>query len=598
MKSKAILFALLLLATGRTAWAEHWTKTYIFEGSQDSQIQNSGYFYEEGSQTHYNGSPSPWTIGSTGSLSFTLSDAVTLTLSSSTSHIYVHKDNGLVAGGSATLTLGGGRYFYHVRIIDGNGNVVGFDANGNPVANQGDAVMQADYWGLSQGFTHTFSNGIGIKKIEIFYGNTPYLEDIATGSGTSSDDPYVITNTTMMEAFARSVAASHTFEGKFVTLGADLAYSYSNSWNRNSTSESNYTAIGGVGRPFEGTFDGQGHTVSGIRIYRGGETDDDTNQGLFGYIGSGGTVKNVILRDTFILGYRYNGGIVGYNSGTVAKCYVVNALVISSYNQDYGFIAGHQEGGATELSFYRDCAIYSSNSDFGLGYLTSLYVIRPGTGVGVTRTGGSVLGTSGVTIYEDGVTEGSTEYYLKDATVIVSPASGYPFSSVVYRYTGPGGHMLNKAAKSYDDGTWRFTMPASDVTVSASVSNIILTAHPANLADQSRYWTTFYHPISNYLLPSGAQAFTMGFSHTLYRIGDGSIIPADCAVVIMADSASIELTATDASAPSLTTDNILYGTSTATAAPDGARVLSQVGETFGFFQFVGEIPANKAYYVE
>ena len=125
----------------------------------------------------------------------------------------------------------------------------------------------------------------------------------------------------------------------------------------------------------------------------------------------------------------------------------------------------------------------------------------------------------------------------------------------------------------------------------------MLQAHQATLAGQTRYWTTFYHPTANYLLPAGAQAFTMDSDRTLYRIGDGSIIPAGCAVVIMAESAYVTLTATDASAPSVTV-NILQGTSAATAAPSGARVLSQVGTNFGFFPFTGVIPANKAYYIE
>ena len=83
----------------------------------------------------------------------------------------------------------------------------------------------------------------------------------------------------------------------------------------------------------------------------------------------------------------------------------------------------------------------------------------------------------------------------------------------------------------------------------------------------------------------------------LYRVGNGTIVPANCAVVIMAESASITLSATNSNAPEVS-GNILQGTSAATAAPAGAHVLSKVSETFGFFGFTGEIPANKAYYVE
>ena len=130
-----------------------------------------------------------------------------------------------------------------------------------------------------------------------------------------------------------------------------------------------------------------------------------------------------------------------------------------------------------------------------------------------------------------------------------------------------------------------------------------LTAHQATFAGQTRYWTTFYHPYWNFLLPPGAQAFIMKSDHALYRIGDGSLIPADCAVVIMAESASIEVTATTADAPSVD-GNILQGTSAATAAStlvtgnQKVHVMGLVSNTFGFFEYSGEIPAHKAFYVK
>lgn len=128
----------------------------------------------------------------------------------------------------------------------------------------------------------------------------------------------------------------------------------------------------------------------------------------------------------------------------------------------------------------------------------------------------------------------------------------------------------------------------------------------ASLAGQERYWATFYSD-TRYALPAGAQAFIMKNDHVLYCLGDGSIIPANCAVVIMADTSAltnptvasgiVTLTPTSAAEP-VVSGNILQGTSAETAAPAGARVLSKVSDTFGFFEFTGEIPANKAYYVE
>lgn len=131
-----------------------------------------------------------------------------------------------------------------------------------------------------------------------------------------------------------------------------------------------------------------------------------------------------------------------------------------------------------------------------------------------------------------------------------------------------------------------------------------LTANQASLAGQTRYWTTFYHPNWSYELPSGAQAFILKSDKALYRLGDGNIIPADCAVVIMSEAASIEITITDANAP-VVSGNILLGVGAATAktslvtGSQKVHVMSKSGNDFGFFEFSGDtVPANKAYYVE
>ena len=143
-------------------------------------------------------------------------------------------------------------------------------------------------------------------------------------------------------------------------------------------------------------------------------------------------------------------------------------------------------------------------------------------------------------------------------------------------------------------------MPSSSVTVSVSATSeasVQLTAGEATLGGQTHYWTTFYHPGWNYQLPEGAQAFTMKDDKALYRVGDGSIIPAGCPVVIMADSASLTLTATEESATP-ESGNILQGTLDETPTPNDVHVLSQVNGVIGFYKYSGVIPANKAFYEE
>ena len=83
---------------------------------------------------------------------------------------------------------------------------------------------------------------------------------------------------------------------------------------------------------YTGTFDGQGHTISGLyfescsNFYDQNSKDyDDQNCdylsfGLFGF--NSGTIKNVGVINSYF-GWKYNrtGGICGENSGTIENCY-------------------------------------------------------------------------------------------------------------------------------------------------------------------------------------------------------------------------------------------------------------------------------------
>ncbi len=67
---------------------------------------------------------------------------------------------------------------------------------------------------------------------------------------------------------------------------------------------------------YEGTFEGNGHTISGIYI------NDTTlaNAGLFQTLK--GTVKNLAITDSYIIGQSNCGIVCGNNQGTISNCYV------------------------------------------------------------------------------------------------------------------------------------------------------------------------------------------------------------------------------------------------------------------------------------
>lgn len=152
---------------------------------------------------------------------------------------------------------------------------------------------------------------------------------------------------------------------------ANIAFAHTTNWNNANSTENNYTAIGTNNNPFLGTFDGQGYTVSGIRIYRGGTSNSDF-QGLFGSVKRDGTVKRVTLSDARITGYCYVGGIAGRTYYSSIEDCIVDANVcihaVQSNAYDHGGIVGYNQAGPVKRCISRATLTVANSSgckDFG-----------------------------------------------------------------------------------------------------------------------------------------------------------------------------------------------------------------------------------------
>lgn len=106
----------------------------------------------------------------------------------------------------------------------------------------------------------------------------------------------------------------------------------------------NWTPIGiDYNHRYAGTFDGGDHTITGLTV-----TTSDQYAGLFGYIGSGGTVKDVTLKDVKIESadsYGFAGGVAGYSYGNIENCSVSGSVSGSGMNGFAGGVVGNQSGG-------------------------------------------------------------------------------------------------------------------------------------------------------------------------------------------------------------------------------------------------------------
>ena len=138
-----------------------------------------------------------------------------------------------------------------------------------------------------------------------------------------------------LKAFADDVNSGNTYEGKLVRLDVNIFLGKeANPW----------TAIGTQSAPFKGTFDGNGHVVSGLYI-----NSKSSYQGLFGYI-NGGTVQNVTVQGSVTSTAGNIAGVVGYNNkGTIKNC--SSAVEVSctggSFVHYYGGIAAYSSGTVT-----------------------------------------------------------------------------------------------------------------------------------------------------------------------------------------------------------------------------------------------------------
>ena len=260
------------------------------------------------------------------------------------------------------------------------------------------------------------------------------------GAGTAGD-PYIIATSADLKALAASVDSGETFSGKHfkLTKNIDLGGSAANQW----------TPIGAFvssvdNKPFAGTFDGGGFTISGLYVNAASEDA----QGLFGFISGdaaeirnltvsgeargasavgvvvggnyGGTVTNCAASGTAsgggsdggvggIVGYNYVGTVtncassvnasgasagcvVGTNGGTVKNCTANGDVSRSGTNTIVGGVVGYNYGG-TVTNCASTCGTVSGSGTVSMvgGVVGGNY----GGTVSCCTAGGNISGTAG-----------------------------------------------------------------------------------------------------------------------------------------------------------------------------------------------------------
>jgi hypothetical protein len=266
-----------------------------------------------------------------------------------------------------------------------------------------------------------------------------------TGSG-AGNDPFLIATTDDLIQLSNRVNAGEDYEGRYFLLVNDLVFD---------GTANNFTAIGNNTHRFNGTFDGNHHSISGININK-----SQNFQGLFGVVGQNGTVKGVTLQDCTIKGDAYSGSIVGGNDGTVERCLVLGSTVQGT---ESGGVVGYTNG---NLRFN----YYTGNNTTGIGFdnhnsnVDNIlggnkgYTINCAEGLTMDYVIGSTTGSD-----ENAIIERYGTYYTAEGvtiSMVVDSPLGYTISSIMVNSTT----ILPSV-----EGTYIFTMPAANVNITSTL---------------------------------------------------------------------------------------------------------------------------------
>ena len=143
--------------------------------------------------------------------------------------------------------------------------------------------------------------------------------------------------------------------GGFYALGSDIDAGATSAWNGNT----GFVPLGNAATPFQGAFQGLGHTIAHLSINR--PSADDV--GLFGV--SAGAISNVTLDQAVIAGADRVGALAGSNNGQIVQG-LTTASRVSGVNSTGGLVGTNGGGGSIDVAL----ATFSDATVTGTGRYT------------------------------------------------------------------------------------------------------------------------------------------------------------------------------------------------------------------------------------
>ena len=313
---------------------------------------------------------------------------------------------GILGGGGGSTTLSGNYsnpLCIYTEINSDNGAIQKNVGSGGAADNNNGADLTTDNFNGDAGNTlagwsdqgWTLTDGY-LPKLSA---NSPDIsaDDYFINGNGANNTPYLIKNESDFSYYAYQInnGTAGYNNTEYFKLANDI------------TLPSDWTPIGTITHPFEGTFDGDNHTVS-LSLKADAK---QAQAGLFGTIDGGATVRKVAVNvvadgitstasgaeskagaiaavnegtidqcyvsgEGFVLSSdgtnRHAGGIAGDNSGTISNCYNLIPVKVNDSSDSYlGGIAGHNTGkieycfAAGEVSIAADAVVSSFRDGTG-----------------------------------------------------------------------------------------------------------------------------------------------------------------------------------------------------------------------------------------
>jgi len=235
---------------------------------------------------------------------------------------------------------------------------------------------------------------------------------------------YYIDSVEDLYAFSDSVNSGTSYYSRVVMLRNNLDMSKSISSTQETCDGKKVTVntfkpIGTSSSKFSGTFEGNGKTISNLKI---NEPSMD-NVGLFGY--SDGKLKGITLKNANITGNNNVGGLLGHDEGSIYAAIVTGNVNGNDYvGGAVGVENGRYDPGISgrftyAMSILSNTNVTSTNNAGGLfGYLSGKY-----THISGIVNGGTIKGNNAVKVAIDGSNSNLESVVLVSNDVVLDATS-------------------------------------------------------------------------------------------------------------------------------------------------------------------------------